>query len=155
MFVVTGFIIQDLRLELLESLFNFCIVQTLPEFASIIYRNFCMSKISDYELVLYLRDAARGKHHQKWFLLHDSVTEHQSVLAKVFFVKNNMTTLENPPYYPHLAPADCYLYPRLKLALASVMLPTLLRMQRKSWKGFYKVSSMNVSNSFSVADRNQ
>jgi len=54
---------------------------------------------------------------QKCFLVHDSVTEHQSFLAKDFLVKNNMTTLENLPFHPHLTPANFYLYPRLKLAL--------------------------------------
>ena len=34
-----------------------------------------------------------------------------------FLTKANVTTLENPPYYPDLDPADFYLFPRLKSAL--------------------------------------
>jgi transposase len=34
-------------------------------------------------------------------------------LIKDFLAKNNMTTLEHPPYFPDLAPADFYLFPRL------------------------------------------
>ena len=34
-----------------------------------------------------------------------------------FLTKNNVTTLEHPPYSPDLAPADFYPFPRLKSAL--------------------------------------
>jgi hypothetical protein len=37
--------------------------------------------------------------------------------GQVFLKKNNVTTLEYPPYFPDLAPADFYLFPRLKSAL--------------------------------------
>jgi transposase len=38
-------------------------------------------------------------------------------LVKAFLVKNNVTTLEYPPYSPDLAVADIYLFRRLKSAL--------------------------------------
>jgi len=38
-------------------------------------------------------------------------------LIKDFLAKNNMTTLEHPPYFPDLAPADFYLFPRPLSAL--------------------------------------
>jgi len=34
-----------------------------------------------------------------------SVPAHQSGLVKDFLAKNNVTTLEEPPYYPDLSPA--------------------------------------------------
>jgi transposase len=51
------------------------------------------------------RDAVRRKSPEKWrtnscVLLHDNAPAHRSVLAKDFLAKNNVTTLENPPYFP-------------------------------------------------------
>ena len=68
-----------------------------------------------------LRDAVRRKCPEKWknngwCLLQDNAPAHQSVLFKNFLA-NNMTTLENPPYSPDLAPPDFYLFPSLKSSL--------------------------------------
>jgi transposase len=52
-----------------------------------------------------------------WFLFHHNAPAHRQVLIKDFLAKNNVTTLEDPPYYPDLAPADFYLFSRLKPAL--------------------------------------
>jgi len=41
----------------------------------------------------------------------------QSVLIKNFLEKNEVTTLELPPYSRDLASADFHLFPRLKLTL--------------------------------------
>ena len=66
-----------------------------------------------------LRDAVKEKRPKKWrtniwFLFHDHVPAHQSVLVKDFLAKNNVTIQEYPSYSPHLAPAEFYLFPRLK-----------------------------------------
>jgi len=52
-----------------------------------------------------------------WFLHHDNAPAHPSVLVKDFLAKNNVTTLEHPPYSPDLAAADFYLFPGMKSAL--------------------------------------
>jgi len=41
-----------------------------------------------------------------WFLLQNHAPAHQLVLVKDLLAKNNVTTLEFPPYSPDLAPAD-------------------------------------------------
>jgi len=69
-----------------------------------------------------LRDAVRSKRPEKWktksrFLLHDSAPAHRSASVKDLLAKNNVTTLDHPPYSPRLAPADSYLFPLLKPAL--------------------------------------
>ncbi|GBN05375.1 hypothetical protein AVEN_142317-1, partial [Araneus ventricosus] len=66
------------------------------------------------EIPKQLRDAIRRKRPEKWatndwFLLHDNV--------KKYLDKHSVTTLEHPPYSPDLAPADFYLFPRLKMKL--------------------------------------
>jgi len=52
-----------------------------------------------------------------WILYHDNAPAHRSVLVKDSLAKNNMTTLEHPPYSPELAAVDFCLFPRLKSAL--------------------------------------
>ena len=68
------------------------------------------------------KHAIRRKYHEKWrteicFLFHDNAPAHRTALVKDFLAKNNVTTLEHPPYSPELAPADFYLFPRPKSAL--------------------------------------
>jgi hypothetical protein len=65
-----------------------------------------------------LRHAVSRKRLQKMksrrFLLHDNAPAHRSVLVKDFLAKNNVTTLQHPPY---LAPVDFYQFPRLISAM--------------------------------------
>ena len=68
------------------------------------------------DIICCLMDAVRRKHPEKWrmnswFLLHDNAPAHQSVLVKDFLANNNVTTLQHPPYSPHLTPANFYLFP--------------------------------------------
>ena len=74
------------------------------------------------DIIHRLRDAVRRKRHEKWktntwLLLHDNAPEQPSVLVEDFLAKNNMKTLQPPPYSLHLAPADFCFFPRLKSAL--------------------------------------
>ena len=69
-----------------------------------------------------LMDVVRRKRPEKlktncWFLRHDNVPEHRSILVKNFLAKKNVTTLELPPYSPDLTGADFYLFPRLNSVL--------------------------------------
>jgi transposase len=69
-----------------------------------------------------LGDAVRRKGPEKWrndswFVLHGNAPAHGSVLVKGFLAKNNVTTLEHPPYSHDLAPAAFYLFSRMKSAL--------------------------------------
>jgi transposase len=64
-------------------------------------------------ILLRLRDAVRRKRPEEWrtkssFHLDDNAPGHWSVLVKDFLAKNNVKTLEYPPYSPDLAPADFY-----------------------------------------------
>jgi histone-lysine N-methyltransferase SETMAR len=74
------------------------------------------------EILRRLRDAIRRKRPEKWaannwVLLHDNAPAHRSLLVGNYLAKNNVTTLEHPPYSPDLAPADFFLFPRLKSSL--------------------------------------
>jgi len=69
-------------------------------------------------------------------LLHSNVPAYWSVYVKDFLAKNNVTTLELPPYSPDMAPASFYLFPRpIKQICRNgdfVILLTSFRMRRKS-----------------------
>jgi [histone H3]-lysine36 N-dimethyltransferase SETMAR len=56
-------------------------------------------------------------HTQNWQLLHDNAPCHTSVLVKDFLASQNVKVLQHPPYSPDLAPADFFLFPRLKKVL--------------------------------------
>ena len=115
-----------------------------------------MNKETYINILRRLRAAVRRKRPEKWrtsssVLLHDNGPAHQSLLVRDFLAKNNVTTLQHPPYSPDPAPADFYLLPPPKSAF---VMRLTLRMRRKSWKGFHKIaSSGNVSNTFTVASR--
>jgi histone-lysine N-methyltransferase SETMAR len=80
-----------------------------------------MSKEMYINILRRLRDAVRRKRCEKWrnnsWFLCDNASAHRSVLVNDFLAKNNVTTLEHPPYSPDLAPADLYLFHRLKSTL--------------------------------------
>ena len=59
------------------------------------------------------RDKVRRKRPEKWrtnssFLLHNNAPAHWPALVKDFLSYNNVTTLECPPYFPDLIPADFF-----------------------------------------------
>jgi transposase len=58
-----------------------------------------------------LGDAVRRIHPEKWktnslLLLHNNAPAHRSVSVKDFFAKNNVITVQHPPYCPRLAAVD-------------------------------------------------
>jgi len=74
------------------------------------------------DILRRLKDAARRKCPEKWrlnswFLLHDNAPAYRPHLAKDFLAKNNVATLENPPYSSDLTPGDFCLFPPLKSTL--------------------------------------
>ena len=50
-------------------------------------------------------------------LQHDNAPSHSSFLVRDFLAKNATTILPQPPYSPDLAPADFFLFPKLKSTL--------------------------------------
>jgi histone-lysine N-methyltransferase SETMAR len=74
------------------------------------------------DILRRLRDAVRRKRSEKWrnnnwYLFHDNAPAHRSVLVKDFSAKDNVTTLQHPPYSPELAPGNFYLFPPLNPSL--------------------------------------
>ena len=71
--------------------------------------------------------------------------------GQAFLLKKYVTTLEHPLYPPDLSPTDFCPFPRprLKSALKWRLLASL-RMWWKSLNGFHKMTSRNVSSTFTV-----
>jgi len=69
-----------------------------------------------------LRAAVRRKRpeawkNNTWMLHHDNVPAHISLLIREFLTKHEKTVVPQPPYSPYLAPADFFLFPKLKSSL--------------------------------------
>ena len=52
----------------------------------------------------------------EWFLLHDNAPSHNAAIVKKFLANRNVA-VHHPPYSPDLAPADYFLFPKLKISL--------------------------------------
>jgi transposase len=50
-------------------------------------------------------------------LHHDNAPPHASLLIREFLVKQETIVVPQPPYSPDLAPADFFLFPKLKYTL--------------------------------------
>ena len=48
-----------------------------------------------------------------WFILHDNAPSHETIVKK-FLAQRKVTMLDQPPYSPDLAPADYFLFPKVK-----------------------------------------
>jgi transposase len=69
-----------------------------------------------------LREAVRRKKpqfwkNQSWVLNHDNAPAHSSFLVRHFLAKNETTVVPQPSYSLDLAPADFFLFPKLKSTL--------------------------------------
>ena len=69
-----------------------------------------------------LREAVRKKRpeawtNNTWLLRHDNAPVHASLLICEFLTKHETTVVSQPLYSPDLAPADFFLFPKLKFSL--------------------------------------
>jgi [histone H3]-lysine36 N-dimethyltransferase SETMAR len=51
-----------------------------------------------------------------WILHHDNAPPHRAIIVNEL-TKHSTNTIEQPPYSPNMAPADFFLFPKLKLLL--------------------------------------
>ena len=69
-----------------------------------------------------LRECVRKKRpalwrDKNWILHHDNAPAHRAFSIIEFLTKFQMPVLPQPPYSPHIAPADLCVYPKLKFSL--------------------------------------
>jgi len=68
-------------------------------------------------------------------LHHDNAPAHVSFLIHEFLTKHETTVVPQPPYSPDLAPADFFLFPKLKSTLKGPELEKMLGAVYQEWKG--------------------
>jgi len=61
----------------------------------------------------------------KWLIHHDNTPAHTALRIGQFFTSQDMTLVPHPPYSPDLAPADTFLFPRMKRDLKGRRFDTL------------------------------
>ena len=66
-----------------------------------------------------MREAVRRKRpelweNQSWMLHHDNAPAHASLLIRSYLAKYQTSVVLHPSYSPDLAPADFFLFPKLK-----------------------------------------
>jgi len=91
-----------------------------------------------------LREAVRQKRpqlwtNQSWVLHHDNAPAHSSFLVHNYMVKNETTVVPQPPYPPDLAPADFFLFPKLKSTLKGRRFDIFDEIQKNSTKELFAI----------------
>ena len=86
-----------------------------------LYRGQMVNKQLYQEVLARLRDAVRRKRpelweNQTWMLHHDNAPAHAS-LIRSYLAKHQTSVVPQPPYSPDLAPANFFLFPKLKTTL--------------------------------------
>jgi len=65
-----------------------------------------------------------------WFLLHDNTLSHNETIVKQSLAQRKVTVLNHPPYSPDLAPADYFLFPKVKSHLKGHLFDLILDIQK-------------------------
>ena len=74
------------------------------------------------EVLVRLRDTVHRKRpemweNETWMLHHKNALAHASLLIRSYLAKQKTSIVPHPPYSPDLAPADLFLFPKLKTTL--------------------------------------
>jgi len=91
-----------------------------------------------------LREAVRRKRpqlwtNQSWVSHHDNAPAHSSFLVRNFLAKNKTTVVPQPSYSPDLAPADFFLFPKLKSTLKGRRFDTTDEIQKNSTNELFAI----------------
>jgi len=65
-----------------------------------------------------------------WFLLHDSAPSLNATIVKQFLAKRKVILLDHPPYSPDLAPADYFLFRKVKSHLKGRLFDSISDVQK-------------------------
>jgi len=65
-----------------------------------------------------------------WFLLNDNAPSHNATIVKQFLAQRKVTVLDHPPYSQDLAPADYFLFPKVKSRLKGRLFDSISDIQK-------------------------
>ncbi|KOC70831.1 hypothetical protein WH47_02097, partial [Habropoda laboriosa] len=77
-----------------------------------------------------------------------NVNAHTSVTVTTFSAKKGVSLLNHPPYSPDFAPADFFLFPRLKLKLKGKRFQSVLDIQQSVARQLNEIKAEQFSNPF-------
>lgn len=83
-----------------------------------------------------------------WFLLQDNAPSHSSILVNQFLAKRQVTSIVHPPYSPDLAPADFFLFPKLKLHLKGTRFTSVEEIQTSVTRHLNVIPKEDFSRAF-------
>jgi len=86
------------------------------------------------EVIARLRDAVRTNRpelweNQTWMLHHDNAPAHASLLIRIYLAKHQASVVPHPPYSPDLAPAEFFLFSKIKTTLIGRCFQTIEEIQ--------------------------
>jgi len=64
------------------------------------------------------------------FLLHNNAPSHNATIVKRFLAQRKVTVLDHPPYSPDLAPADYFVFPKVKSHLKGRLFDSISDIQK-------------------------
>ena len=67
-----------------------------------------------------------------WILHHDNAPPHKAIIVNEFLAKNSTNIIEQPSYSPDMAPADFFLFPKLKLLLRGTRFQSIEDIKKNS-----------------------
>jgi transposase len=77
------------------------------------------------------RKRPEGWGNKTWMLHHDNAHAHTSLLVSEFLTEHETTGVPQSPYSPDLAPAELFLFPRLKSALTGRRFQAIEQIEEK------------------------
>jgi len=100
-----------------------------------------------------LREAVRRKRpeawtNKTWILHHDNAPAHASLLIREFLTKKETIVVPQPPYSPDLAPADFFLFPKLKSTLKGCRFQTIEEIKENSLQDLRAIPQNTFQDAF-------
>jgi len=125
-----------------ESVKDQAVVGCVFDWKSIVQHEFVqrgqmVNKQLYQEVLARLRDAMRRKKPEMWknqtrILHHDNAPSHASLLIRSYLAKHQKSVVPHPPYSPDLAPAEFFLFPKLKTTLEGRRFQTIEESQENA-----------------------
>jgi len=105
------------------------------------------------EVSARLRDAVRRKkpelwENQTWMLHHEYAPAHASLLIRSYLAKHRTSVVLHPSYSPDLAPADFFLFPKLKTTLKVRRFQTIEEKQENAMRELRAITESAFQEAF-------
>ena len=105
------------------------------------------------DVLACLRDAVRRKSPELWgnhtrMLHHDNAPAPASLLIRSYLAKHQAFVVPHPPYSPHLAPADFFLFLKLKTILKGRHFQTIEEIQENAIRELRAITESALQEAF-------